>query len=210
METAFKGWPEEFQRFFIGLELDNSKRYFEANRATYQSAVRAPMEALVASLEPQFGAAKVFRINRDVRFSADKSPYKTNIAASVGMGGHGGYLSLDARGLMVASGRYEMDPPTLQKYREAVSREESGAALTAIVTKLEADGFQIGGEELKRVPQGYQKDHPHSRLLRHKRLYAWRSFGLQPWLGSPTARDHILTAWRQAEPLNDWLREHLH
>jgi uncharacterized protein (TIGR02453 family) len=209
METAFKGWPEEFQRFFIGLELDNSKRYFEANRATYQSAVRAPMEALVASLEPQFGAAKVFRINRDVRFSADKSPYKTNIAASVGMGGHGGYLSLDARGLMVASGRYEMDPPTLQKYREAVSREESGAALTAIVTKLEADGFQIGGEELKRVPQGYQKDHPHSRLLRHKRLYAWRSFGLQPWLGSPMARDHILTAWRQAEPLNDWLREHL-
>jgi uncharacterized protein (TIGR02453 family) len=209
METAFNGWPEEFQRFFIGLELDNSKRYFEANREIYQRAVRAPMEALVASLEPEFGSAKVFRINRDVRFSADKSPYKTNIAASVGMGDHGGYLSLDARGLMVATGRYEMDGAALQKYRDAVCREDAGAALAAIVTRLEAGGFQIGGEDLKRAPQGYPKEHPHSRLLRHKRMYAWRSLGLQPWLGSSAARGHILAAWRQAEPLNDWLRTHL-
>jgi uncharacterized protein (TIGR02453 family) len=209
METAFNGWPEEFQRFFIGLELDNSKRYFEANRELYQRAVRAPMEALVASLEPQFGAAKVFRINRDVRFSADKSPYKTNIAATVGMGDNGGYLSLDARGLMVATGRYEMDASELQKYRDTVSREDAGAALAAIVTRLEAGGFQIGGEDLKRVPQGYPKEHPYSRLLRHKRLYAWRSLGLQPWLGSSTARAHILAAWQQAAPLNDWLRTHL-
>jgi uncharacterized protein (TIGR02453 family) len=209
METVFNGWPEEFQRFFIGLELDNSKRYFEANRDVYQRAVRAPMEALVASLEPQFGAAKVFRINRDVRFSADKSPYKTNISATVGMGDHGGYLSLDARGLMVATGRYEMDATALQRYRDAVSRDDAGAALAAIVTGLEAGGFQIGGEDLKRVPQGYPKEHPHSRLLRHKRLYAWRSMGLQPWLGSSAAREHILSAWRQAAPLNDWLRTHL-
>jgi uncharacterized protein (TIGR02453 family) len=209
MDSVFSGWPEDFQRFFIGLELDNSKRYFEANRSLYQEAVRAPMEALVASLEPQFGPAKVFRINRDVRFSADKSPYKTNIAASVGSGGRGGYLSLDARGLMVASGRYEMDAAALNGYRDAVAREDAGAELAAIVAALEADGFQIGGEELKRVPAGYPKDHPQGRLLRHKRMYAWRSFGLQPWLGSPTARDHVVGAWRQAEPLNAWFRAHL-
>src|SRR4030081_427140 len=90
MDTVFNGWPEDFQRFFIGLELDNSKRYFEANRRLYEKAVRGPMEALVASLEPEFGPGKVFRINRDIRFSADKSPYKTNIAATVGIGGRGG------------------------------------------------------------------------------------------------------------------------
>ncbi|MDQ6742136.1 MAG: DUF2461 domain-containing protein, partial [Candidatus Dormibacteraeota bacterium] len=110
MDTVFNGWPEDFQRFFIGLELDNSKRYFEANRRIYEKAVRGPMEALVASLESEFGPGKVFRINRDIRFAADKSPYKTNIAATVGMGNRGGYLSLDARGFTVASGRYELDP----------------------------------------------------------------------------------------------------
>ena len=206
-DRTFNGWPEDFQRFFIGLELDNSKRYFEANRDLYQRAVRGPMEALVASFEEEFGPAKVFRINRDIRFSADKSPYKTNIAATVGMGGRGGYISLDARGLMVASGRYEMDSPTLQRYREAVHRD--GATLAAIVAKLEADGFQIGGEELKRAPQGYPGDHPHSRLLRHKRLYAWKSFGLQPWLGTAAARDRVREAWSQAEPLNRWLHANL-
>jgi uncharacterized protein (TIGR02453 family) len=209
METAFSGWPEDFQRFFIGLELDNSKRYFEANRQIYQEAVRGPMEALVTSLEPEFGPAKVFRINRDIRFSADKSPYKTNIAASVGMGGRGGYLSLDARGLMAASGRYEMDASTLSRFREAVDREASGSRLARIVEDLESDGLQIGGEELKRIPSGFPKEHPRGRLLRHKRLYAWKSFGLQPWLGSAAARDHVLRAWRQAEPLNDWFQANL-
>jgi len=208
-DTVFRGWPEEFQRFFIGLELDNSKRYFEAHRDVYQTAVRAPMEALVGSLEPLFGPGKVFRINRDIRFSADKSPYKTNIAATVGMGGVGGYISLDARGLSVATGRYEMAPATMPRYREAVDRERSGSELAAIVDGLEADGYQVGGEELKRVPPGYPKEHPRARLLRHKRLYAWKAFGLQPWLGSAAAKDHVLDTWSRAEPLNEWFRINL-
>jgi uncharacterized protein (TIGR02453 family) len=205
----FSGWPEEFQRFFIGLELDNSKRYFEAHRDVYQAAVRAPMEALVGSLEPRFGPGKVFRINRDIRFSADKSPYKTNIAATVGMGGLGGYISLDARGLSVATGRYEMAPAALPKYRACVDHEVSGGELAAIVDGLEAHGYQVGGEELKRVPPGYPKEHPRARLLRHKRLYVWKAFGLRPWLGSPEAKDHVLATWARAEPLNEWFRTHL-
>jgi uncharacterized protein (TIGR02453 family) len=209
MNMVFNGWPEDFQRFLIGLELDNSKRYFDSNRDVYEKAVRAPMEALVVSLEPQFGPGKVFRINRDIRFSADKSPYKTNVAATVGMGGRGGYLSLDARGLTVASGRYELDAEALAKYREAVDREGPGGELAVIVSELEERAYQIGGEGLKRVPPGYPKDHPRARLLRHKRIYAWRAFGLQPWLGSAEAKAHVLDAWRHAEPLNDWLSANL-
>jgi uncharacterized protein (TIGR02453 family) len=209
MDRVFSGWPEEFQRFFIGLELDNSKRYFEAHRDIYQTSVRAPMDALVASLEPRFGPGKVFRINRDIRFSADKSPYKTNIAATVGMGGVGGYISLDARGLSVATGRYEMVPAALPRYREAVDREGSGSELSVIVDRLEADGYQVGGEELKRVPPGYPKEHPRARLLRHKRLYVWKAFGLQPWLGSAEAMDHVLATWARAEPLNEWFLNNL-
>src|ERR1700674_1691934 len=147
MTTQFRGWPEEAQRFFIGLELDNSKRYFEANRKVYEDAVKAPMVALIESLESDYGPGKVFRANRDVRFSNDKSPYKTNIAGYAGMGGNGGYLSLDARGLTVASGRYEFTPAELNKYRKKVAAESSGKQLVAIVAKLERAGYKIGGEE---------------------------------------------------------------
>ncbi|MDQ6877726.1 MAG: DUF2461 domain-containing protein [Candidatus Dormibacteraeota bacterium] len=206
MTDSFRGWPEEFQPFFIGLELDNSKRYFEANRKVYEDSVKAPMVALMDSLEEQYGPAKIFRPNRDVRFSKDKSPYKTNIAASAGMGDHGGYISLDARGLTVAAGRYEMTPQQLTKYRKKVAADSTGAPLAAIVAKLEKGGYGIGGEALKRVPAGLPQDHPRARLLRHKVLYIYKNFGLQPWLGSSAARKHIVKVWSDAEPINDWLR----
>ncbi|TMF44545.1 MAG: DUF2461 domain-containing protein, partial [Chloroflexi bacterium] len=136
MASAFRGWPEECQRFFIGLELDNSKKYFDAHRATYEEAVKGPMMALIESLEADYGPGKVFRANRDIRFSKDKSPYKTNIAGYAGMGGRGGYLSLDARGLTVAAGRYEMTPAQVAKYRKKVAADSTGAPLAAIVAKL--------------------------------------------------------------------------
>jgi uncharacterized protein (TIGR02453 family) len=206
MTSAFRGWSEECQRFFIGLELDNSKRYFEANRRVYEEAVKGPMVALMDSLAVEYGPGKVFRPNRDVRFSKDKAPYKTNIAATAGMGGHGGYISLDARGLTVAAGRYELTPQQLTKYRKKVAIDSTGAPLAAIVAKLEKTGYGIGGEALKRVPAGLPQDHPRARLLRHKILYIYKNFGLQPWLGTAVARKHIVKVWSDAEPLNDWLK----
>jgi uncharacterized protein (TIGR02453 family) len=167
---SFRGWPEEFQPFFIGLELDNSKRYFDANRQVYEESVKGPMVALMDSLTEQYGPAKIFRPNRDIRFSKDKAPYKTNIAASAGMGDHGGYISLDARGLTVAAGRYDITPQQLTKYRKKVAGDSTGAPLAAIVAKLEKGGYGIGGEALKRVPAGLSQDHPRARLLRHKIL----------------------------------------
>jgi uncharacterized protein (TIGR02453 family) len=207
--STFRGWPEEFQRFFIGLELDNSKRYFEANRRVYEEAVKAPMVALLASLEDQVGPSKVFRANRDIRFSKDKSPYKTNIAGTAGMGGKGGYISLDARGLTVAAGRYELTTAELNKFRKKVAADATGKPLAAIVAKLEKAGYGIGGETLKRVPAGLPQDHPRARLLKHKLLYIYKNFGLQPWLGSSAARKHIVKVWSDAEPLNDWLTRNL-
>jgi uncharacterized protein (TIGR02453 family) len=206
MAWAFRGWSEKCQRFFIGLELDNSKRYFDANRRTYDEEVKGPMVALMDSLADEFGAGKIFRPNRDIRFSNDKSPYKTNIAGYAAMGGRGGYLSLDARGLTVAAGRYELTKEQLNKYRKKVAADATGAPLAAIVAKLEKAGYGIGGEALKRVPPGWPQDHPRARLLRHKILYIYKDFGLQPWLGSSAARKHIVKVWSDAEPLNDWLK----
>jgi uncharacterized protein (TIGR02453 family) len=205
LATAFRGWPEECQRFFIGLELDNSKKYFDAHRKIYEEAVRGPMVALIESLEADYGPGKVFRANRDIRFSKDKSPYKTNIAGYAGMDGRGGYLALDARGLTVAAGRYEMTPAQLTKYRKKVAAQSTGAPLAAIVGKLEKAGYSLGGEALKRVPAGLPPDHARARLLRHKVLYIHKNYGLQPWLGTAAARKHIVKVFTDAEPLNDWL-----
>ncbi len=207
--ATFKGWPEDFQRFFIGLELDNSKKYFEANRGTYEDSVKGPMVALLESLEPDFGPGKVFRANRDIRFSKDKSPYKTNIAADVGMGAKGGYLSLDARGFTVATGRYMLSPEEIAKFRKKVAADASGTQLAAIVSRLEKSGYDVGGEELKRVPAPWPQDHPRAELLRRKSLYAWKNYGLKPWLGSSSARRYVVKMWTDAQPLNDWFKKNL-
>jgi len=204
--AAFRGWSEACQRFFIGLELDNSKRYFDANREAYELEVKGPMVALMDSLAADYGDGKIFRANRDIRFSKDKSPYKTNIAAPAGMNGRGGYISLDARGLTVAAGRYELTPQQLNKYRKKVAADSTGAPLAAIVAKLEKAGYGIGGQALKRVPAGWPQDHPRARLLKHKILYIYKNLGLQPWLGTPAARRQILKVWTDATPLNVWLK----
>jgi uncharacterized protein (TIGR02453 family) len=203
--VKFGGWTEECQRFFIGLELDNSKRYFESNRKTYLEQVRKPLEDLLAELEPEFGKGKIARPNRDIRFSANKSPYKTNIYAMT----PGGYVALDAKGLTAAAGHYEMDKPTLDAYRAAVAGDRAGPELQAIIDRLEFAGYEIGGEELKRIPPGFPPDHARARLLRHKRLYFWKGFGLQPWLGSAKAKEKVAEVWRAGKPLEDWFSRHL-
>ncbi len=201
----FRGWTEAFQRFFIGLELDNSKRYFEAHRKTYENEVRGPMVALLTSLEPEFGPAKLSRPNRDIRFSKDKSPYKLNI---YGHNGHG-YVSLGAKGLVAAAGPYQLEPDQVARYRKAVAADPTGKQLQEIVGTLESKGYEVGGEDLKRVPSPHPQDHPRARLLRHKRLFFWRDFGLEPWLGSREAADHVAETWRAGRPLGAWFAKNV-
>jgi uncharacterized protein (DUF2461 family) len=90
---AFRGWRVDALEFFEGLEAENSKAYWARNKPVYDREVRAPMEALLAELEPDWGEGRIFRPYRDVRFSKDKSPYKTTIAATVG----DGYVQLSSR-----------------------------------------------------------------------------------------------------------------
>jgi uncharacterized protein (TIGR02453 family) len=206
MAMTFRGWPVEALEFFEGLEADNSKTYWHQHKDTYETLVRAPMEELVEELAPEFGEGRIFRPYRDIRFSADKSPYKTNIAADLGEG----YVQLSADGLGVGSGMWHMAPDQLERYREAVDDDGPGAALETIVVDAKAAGLTIAGHEtLKTAPKGYAKDHPRIELLRHKGLIAWRDWPPAAWLGTSRAKDRIVEFLRHSKPLNGWLQSNV-
>jgi uncharacterized protein (TIGR02453 family) len=203
---AFRGWPAEALEFFEGLEADNSKTYWQRNRDIYDRLVRAPMEALLEDLAPEWGDGRIFRPYRDIRFSADKSLYKTNIAAVVG----DGYIQLTADGLGAGSGMYEMAPDQLDRYRKAVAEDRSGAELATMVAAARAAGLEITGHDvLKTAPKGYPRDHPRIELLRHKGLITWREWSAGAWLGTARAKDRVVEFFRRSKPINEWLRTHV-
>jgi len=203
---AFAGWPIEAVEFYEGLEADNSKVYWTEHKAVYDRHVKAPMDELLAELAAEFGAGKIFRPYRDVRFSADKTPYKTNCAATIGSG----YVSFSADGLSVGGGLYMPDPAALARYREAVDKPKSGAELTAIVTDLQAAGYEIMAHEvLKTAPRGYPKDHPRIDLLRHKGIAMMKTWPVGAWLGTKKAKDRVVTTLRAGVPLHEWIARHV-
>ncbi len=199
---AFRGWPIEAVEFYEGLEADNSKVYWLDHKAVYERHVRAPMEELLAELADEFGAGTVLRPYRDVRFSADKTPYKTTCAARIGAG----YVSFSADGLTVGSGLYMPDPAALQRYRAAVDDAQNGPELAGIVAQLHRDGYQtMAHDVLKTAPRGYPTDHPRIDLLRHKGIAMMTSFPVGAWLGTGKAKDRVVTTLRAAVPLGEWV-----
>ncbi len=200
MAGKFAGWKGDFKGFFLGLRANNNKAYFEAHRRQYEDEVKAPMLALLADLEGEFGPPRrVSRPNRDIRFSADKSPYKLNIYADLE---RGGYVALDADGLVAAGGRYMVDDAQL-------AAERSGSELVAVVAALRKKGYDVEGQELKRVPPPYPQDHPRADLLRHKRLIYWKRWPAEPWIATPKVRERVAQAWRDGAPLDAWCAKHM-
>lgn len=204
---VFTGWPAEAIEFYEGLEADNTKSYWLAHRATYDTCVLEPMRELLAELEPEFGAGRVFRPYRDVRFSADKSPYKTAIGATLA---RGGYVQLSADGLAAGSGMYRPAPDELARFREAVADDDTGERLQRIVIELRAAGIEVSAHEvLKTAPRGFPKDHPRAELLRRKGLISWRQWPAGAWLGTAEAKQRVVEFLRASVPLNEWLAKHV-
>jgi uncharacterized protein (TIGR02453 family) len=202
----FTGFPAEALIFFEGLEADNSKAYWTDHRDTYDKAVRGPMLALLAALEPEFGDSHLFRPHRDVRFSKDKSPYKTAIGAHTG---RGGYLQVSANGLMVAAGYWQTASDQVERLRAAVADDRDGPKLEALVDGLRTAGYEVSGTRLKTRPRGYDADHPRIELLRYKTLTVHREFGEPPWLAEPAVLERVAEAWREMRVLTDWLDRHV-
>ncbi len=205
--VTFRGWPEEALEFYEGLGADNSKTYWTEHRDVFEKQVRGPMEELLTALEPEFGPGKVFRPYRDVRFSTDKTPYKTHLGAWLSAGA---YLQLSADGLAGGAGMYEMAPDQLDRYRSAVAADRTGAELEEVITAIERAGIEVHGRgSLKNAPRGYPKDHPRVELLRHKGLTTWKQWPPAAWLGTAAAKTRVVGLLRTSRSLRDWLDAHV-
>jgi uncharacterized protein (TIGR02453 family) len=210
--VTFSGFPDEGLVFYEGLEADNSKAYWTAHKHVYEDAVRRPMQALAEELTAEFGAPKLFRPYRDVRFSSDKTPYKTHQGAVLHQDGRGAgsvYVQVSADGLLVAGGSWRLQPDQVERYRRAVADDVPGEQLAAEVDRLRRRGWSIDGDRLVRTPRGYPADHPRVELLRHKALHASQAWEPADWLHERTALERVRDAWRDVAVLNQWLADNV-
>ncbi|MGW5385119.1 DUF2461 domain-containing protein [Nocardia sp. NPDC003963] len=204
--SEFAGFPIAGPDFYEDLEADNSKTFWTANKHVYEDAVKRPMAALCADLEPDFGPVKIFRPYRDVRFSKDKAPYKTHQGAVAHTApGVGWYVQIGAPGLFVAGGLYAASPEQLSRLRATLDDDVRGAEFEKILDKLVRAGYVLGGSKLKTRPKGYPLDHPRIDLLRHKSLVVSREFGTPGWLKTPRAATEVRTSWETLRPIVGWL-----
>ena len=221
----FEGFADRDGKFFQALARNQRREWFEAHRDEYQRGWLAPMQALLTEarerLEPLFrhedlAAPKIFRIHRDVRFSKDKSPYKTHIGGYVSVEGTGQgpsaaaalYVHAGAGEVFGAAGQYMMDAPQLAGFREAVLDDRRGTEVAAILRKLTRAGFAVGSHEtLQRVPRGLDPEHPRAELLKRKGLIV--SFPAPPreTLVSRAFLEWVVKHAQRAVPLVEWLAD---
>jgi uncharacterized protein (TIGR02453 family) len=214
MDATFEGFRREAFDWFSSLEADNSKAWFAAHRDTYDHAVRGALEALLEQLADELGGrVKLFRQHRDVRFSADKSPYKTTTYGLIldrPAGLASLYAQLAATGFFAGTGYHLLAADQLERFRDAIADDTTGLELQQAIAGAHATGVETFGEALKIAPRGYPRDHPRVQLLRHKSLVAGRR--LTPGAkGIPrdAALEHCRATWAACAPLNAWLDVHV-
>lgn len=213
----FTGFPLEAFAFYADLtsEGNNTRAWFDEHRDVYERCVRLPMEELLdRAAEDGFGEdGKVFRPNRDVRFSKDKRPYKDHCGAVIGYGSGtaraGVYVQVGADGLFAATGYWQLSRDQLDRFRRAVADGRTGGALVRLVAAARESGYEVGGSALTRAPRGYDPTHPRIELLRHKRLTLARSWPIEHWVHTAAAYDRVAETWRTGGPINAWLERHV-
>jgi uncharacterized protein (TIGR02453 family) len=156
------------------------------------------------------GDVKVFRQHRDVRFSPDKSPYKTRTYGAVWAVPAVLFAQVDRDGLLTGTGRYQLDAAQLERFRAAIADDTSGPALEAAIATAHAGGVETYGQALKTAPRGYPRDHPRVALLRHKALFGGRRLAAgAKGIGAAAALDHARATLAACAPMNAWLTENL-
>ncbi|MGW6276809.1 DUF2461 domain-containing protein [Kribbella sp. NPDC055071] len=205
---GFTGFPAAALDFYDDLEMDNSKTFWTEHKHVYEECVRGPMAALAGELEAEFGAAKLFRPYRDVRFARDKTPYKIHQGAFIDVApATGWYVEVAAPGVRVAAGFYQADADRLARLRTAIDEDRRGKQLEKLLADLTATGWTVGGDRLKTSPRGYDATHPRIDLLRHRSLTVTKSYGFEPIIHKPELATQIRTDWQSTKPLITWLTD---
>ncbi len=221
--TAFEGFPRDLTGFFAALEKNNSKTWFDAHRADYEDLFVGPAKRFVAAMGPGLARistairadprinGSIMRINRDVRFSKDKRPYKAALHILFAEGGArqaspAFYFGLDAERAYLGGGLFGFRPEQMARYRAAAVDPKQGKVLAAAVAKVMAvPGMTLGGQHYKRVPRGFDADHANAELLKHAGLHAGISAPPPPEIFGPAAVDHCLAGFKRVRPLQKWL-----
>jgi uncharacterized protein (TIGR02453 family) len=216
---VFAGIPDEGLAFLEDLEERNSREFFEPNKQLFRDRLQAPFEALLSAAAARMEAAglpvgppKVFRIHRDLRFSKDKTPYKTNMAGYVRHRPDGGpeagtgyYVSFAPSGLHVGGGLYRPERAELERVRAAVASDGEGPALAALLEEASGQGMEVELGPLQRVPKPYPADHPRADLLRARSVVLGRHYERGPWMVTTEVLDRLVEDWRRIAPLHRWL-----
>jgi uncharacterized protein (TIGR02453 family) len=206
----FAGFKREAFAWFEELEANNNRAWFAEHRETYERAVRDPLDELLELFADEIGGrVKLFRQHRDVRFSHDKSPYKTRTYGVVRERPQSLaplYISLSAEGMFVGTGYYQLEAAQLSRFRDAVADDKAGPKLERAVDAARAGGVETFGEALKTAPRGYPNDHPRIALLRHRSLFAGRRLGPKArGITRQAATNHARATFDSCGPMNAWL-----
>ncbi len=209
----------EILTFLSSLEKNNNREWFEKNKNQYLSAKNSfddfvmTLIQIAKSIDPEIGSLEpkncTFRIYRDVRFSKEKTPFKTNFGAYISKGGKnsewaGYYFHLDPSESFIAGGKYQPQGPTLKAIREAIFYEPENFRAILEKPSFKKHFSGIMGETLKTAPQGYPKDHPDIDLLKYKGYAVFQPLN-KTLLQSNNLTDEITTAWKELKVLNDFL-----
>jgi len=217
----YKGYTVNGIDFLKDLKENNNREWFHENKNIYRKYVEKPSKELFEEIlfrlpevtkKPVSG--KIFRIYRDVRFSKDKTPYKTNVrmcfyCSGGDMSGCGSkpnfYFSLEPDNIIIGLGNHEFSKESLELYRHSIDDDKKGKQLKKISASFASkDNYRINEPKLKRVPSGFDKDHPRSDLLRHKGFSVWYDKN-NPDLTNPDLADYILDKFKDMKPVYNWL-----
>ncbi|MFQ5798195.1 MAG: DUF2461 domain-containing protein [Bacteroidota bacterium] len=217
----FEGFPKEGIAFLKRLKRNNHRVWFGDHKAEYESFVKLPMQSLIAALKPritQFAPdiyvdprRSMFRIYRDTRFSQDKTPYKTHVAAIFHPRGRwresaGLYLEIAPRYVGLAGGIYMPESAQLKLIRKAIA-ERSEEFLAIVEEKNFRKLFGgLEGNTLQRVPQGYPADHPVAKWLKYKQLYLYVEWPESKCYGQNFV-DEVIKVFQEMMPLVRFLNE---
>jgi len=213
---------KNYVTFFKGLEKNNNKEWFHANKSTYENEIKKPFLELLESLIPAIKELEaeislnpkdaLFRVNRDIRFSKDKTPYNTMMKAGFAPGGKksvlpGYYLGIDAEKIHVGGGLFNLKGPELKNVRTLIA-ESPDEFIKIVDSKSFLNSFgKLKGEQAKRLDKSFEAILKKTSYIANKQFYAMQDIPLTNYLNSDKLPQLILNSFNEISKLNNYLKK---